>query len=246
MDRLRIGRSMRAIRVRLGWRQADVAVAAAVSRSFISNIELGLARHSDISKLELVCQALGADLDVRVRWRGEGLDRLLDEAHAVLVDRVVAELRAASWEVAVEVTFNEFGDRGSVDVLGWHVAAGALLVVEVKSVVPDAQATLLPLDRKARLGSKIGRSRGWEARAVSRLLVLAGQTANRRRIARLAATFDVVLPTRGHAVRRWLRAPAAPMAGLLFVPDSPPDGVRRTTAGRQRVNRPRNHAMGGG
>src|SRR5437762_8821226 len=147
-----------------------------------------------ISRLERTCQALGADLEVRIRWRGEGLDRLLDDSHAALVDRMVGELRVAGWDAALEVTFNEFGDRGSVDIAGWHPRTRSILIVEVKSVVADAQGTLLPLDRKTRLGSKIGRSRGWEIDSVSKLLVIADGSTNRGRVARLASMFDAALP----------------------------------------------------
>jgi transcriptional regulator with XRE-family HTH domain len=238
MDRLRLGRSLRALRIRLGWRQSDGAVAAGVSRAFISKVERGQIRHSDLDRLERVCQALGADLDVRVRWRGEALDRLLDEAHAALVDRMVSELRAAGWEAAVEVTFNEFGDRGSVDIAGWHPDTRSILIVEVKSVVADAQGTLLPLDRKARLAPKIGRSRGWEVQGVSKLLVIADGSTNRGRVARLTSMFDAALPVRNREVRRWLRSPVGTIAGLLFLPDAPPGSARRRSAARQRVNRP--------
>jgi transcriptional regulator with XRE-family HTH domain len=244
MDIGRVGRSIRAIRIRLGWRQQDLADAARVSRSFVSKLERGLVGRSDLERIERICRALGADLDVRVRWRGEGLDRLLDEAHAALVERTVQELRSSEWEVALEVTFNDFGDRGSVDLVGWHPIEAALLIVEVKSVVPDAQGTLMPLDRKTRIGPKIARDRGWAPRTVSRLLVVGDQMVNRRRIARLASTFDVALPVRGHAVRRWLRGPTESLAGLLFLSVSPYGSAGRTLAGRQRVNRPRKAQSG--
>ena len=194
--------------------------------------------HSDLDRLERICQALGADLDVRIRWRGEALDRLLDEAHATLVDRMVGELRAAGWDAALEVTFNEFGDRGSVDIAAWHPGTRSILIVEVKSVVADAQGTLLPLDRKTRLGTQIGRSRGWEIESVSKLLVIADGSTNRRRVARLASMFDAALPVRNREVRRWLRSPGGAIAGLLFLPDAPTGSVRRRSAARQRVNRP--------
>jgi len=155
-------------------------------------------------------------------------------------------LRTAGWEVAVEVTFNDFGDRGSIDAFAWHPQFGAVLVVEVKSVVPDAQATLMPLDRKTCLGAKIARDRGWVAKSVSRLLVVADQTANRRRVNRFAAMFDAALPVRGRAVREWFRSPIGSISGLLFLPDSPPGSVRRVSTGRQRVNRPRHAQSGGG
>lgn len=236
VDALRIGRSIRAIRVRMAWRQGDLAERAAVSRSFVSKIERGLVATIDLERLERVCRSLGADLDVRVRWRGEGLDRLLDEAHAVMVDRMVAVLKALGWQVAVEVTFNVFGDRGSIDVFAWHPSTASLLVIEVKSVVPDAQGTLMPLDRKVRLAQQIGRERGWNARTVSRLLVVADRTVNRRRVTRFGAMFDAALPARGHAVRSWLKAPTGPLSGLLFLSDSPGGGVWRGAAGRLRVN----------
>ena len=244
MNGLHIGRSIRAIRIRLRWRQSDLAAKAGCSRSFVSKVERGLIAMIDLDRLERICRALGADLDVRVRWRGEGLDRLLDEAHALLVDRVVAALRAGHWDVAVEVTFNVFGDRGSIDVLGWHDATRALLVIEVKSVVPDAQGTLLPLDRKVRLAPGIGRERGWAPRTVSRLLVVGDRTMNRRRVTRLGAMFEAALPVRGHAVRRWLKDPAGPLSGLLFLSDSPSGGARRAAAGRLRVNPPRAVGIG--
>lgn len=152
-------------------------------------LERGLGRRGSLAHTEAICEVLGADLDVRVRWRGEALDRLLDEAHAGLVERMVRVLEASGWVTAVEVTFSEFGERGSIDILGWHGAPRTLLVVEIKSVIPDAQATLSPLDRKTRLARKIGRDRGWDARSISRLLVVGDGSMNRRRVARLESTF---------------------------------------------------------
>ncbi|HEX8025704.1 MAG TPA: helix-turn-helix transcriptional regulator, partial [Candidatus Limnocylindrales bacterium] len=172
MDRLRIGRSVRPIRIRLNLTQAETAHRAGVSRPYVSRIERGLIGSTDFDSVERVCRALGADLDVRVRWRGEGLDLLLDEAHATLVDLVVRLLGPLGWTTALEVTFNAYGERGSIDVLAWQPTTRALLVVEVKSVFADAQGTLLPLDRKARLGRAIAADRTWEAASVSRLLVL--------------------------------------------------------------------------
>jgi hypothetical protein len=69
-----------------------------------------------------------------------------------------------------------------------------VLVIEVKSVVPDLQATLVVLDRKTRLGAEIARQRGWVARGVSRILVLADGRTTRRRVAEHEATFAATLP----------------------------------------------------
>lgn len=72
----------------------------------------------------------------------------MDEAHAQLVELVVAVLRATGWEVAVEVSFSISGERGAIDILAYHRATGIVLVVEVKSVVPDSQALLHGLDAR--------------------------------------------------------------------------------------------------
>ena len=127
---------------------------------------------------------------MRLDWNGEALDRLLDGEHANLVEIVARRLRSAGWEVAAEVTFWIRGERGSVDLLAWHPATRVLLVIEVKSVVPDQQATLSTLDRKARLGREIAGERGWNPLAVGRLLVIGDSRTARRRVDEHATTYD--------------------------------------------------------
>ena len=244
MDSLRVGRSIRALRIRRGWRQSDLAAASGVARSVVSRLELGALVSTRLGSVESVCNALGADLDVRVRWHGEGLDRLLDQAHAGLVERFVSLVRRAGWEAAVEVTFNVYGERGSVDVLGWHAATRSLLVGEIKSVVDDAQGTLAPLDRKVRHGARIGQNRGWEPATVSQVLVVGDGSTNRRRIGDLASTFEAALPARGTEFRRWLRAPSGSIAALVFLPDAPQKGTRRAGTSWQRVIPRRSRAQG--
>jgi hypothetical protein len=143
-----------------------------MSRSMVARIESGNGGRIPARKLDAVAQALGATTDLRLSWNGEALDRLLDRDHAALVELVVARFRASGWEVAAEVTFWIRGERGSVDVLAWHVSSRTVLIVEVKTVVPDIQSMLASLDRKVRLAFQIARDRGWSAVAVGKLLVI--------------------------------------------------------------------------
>lgn len=161
--------------------------------------------------------SVGARLKIQLLADGENLDRLLDADHASLVEFVSALLRRHGWEVAPEVTFSVYGERGSIDVLAFHPPSGSLLVIEVKSVIPDVQATLAGLDRKHRLAVDIARSRGWRVRSVSRWLVVADTSTARDRVGRHANTFNAVLPSRTIALRRWAAAPAGAVAGILFV-----------------------------
>ncbi len=188
-----------------------------VSRSVIVRIEGGRADRVPVHTLVAVSTALGAALNVRLAWQGEALDRLLDAGHAEIVERVLAMLRIPGWEVATEVSFNVRGERGSIDILAFHSATGSLLVIEVKSVVPDIQAMLYGLDRKERLAGDIARERGWRVTNVSRLLVLPDDRTARRRVASHEATFRVALPGRTAAVKRWLHAPIGRLAGILFL-----------------------------
>ena len=137
-----------------------------------------------------------------------------------MVEAIVRLLRASGWEVATEVSFNVYGERGSIDVLAFHPETGALLVVEVKSVVPDVGGMFMTLDRKVRLAVEIARKQlGWDASTMSRLLVLPEQRTARRRVVEHAATFESVVPMRNVAVKRWLRQPSGSMGGLLFLPE---------------------------
>jgi transcriptional regulator with XRE-family HTH domain len=228
MEGVRLGRQLRALRIRKRRRQEDVGREAGLSRSKVSRIERGLLGSISVGDLERVADALGATIDVRLRWQGEGLDRLLDEAHSRLVDVVVTFLRAAGWDVVIEASYSFWGERGSIDILAYHRATGIVLVIEVKSIVPDSQALLHALDRKTRLARKIAAERGWRVTHVARLLVIGASDTSRRRVARLAATYDTAFPDRGSAVRKWLRNPSGAISGLLFV--APAQGMRTNDA----------------
>jgi transcriptional regulator with XRE-family HTH domain len=237
VDLVRFGRGIRALRVRRRWRQVDLAAAAGVSQSTIVTIELGRGRRTPIETVERVAAALDARVDLRLNWNGEALDRLLDHDHAALVERVAAWLTAARWEVRTEISFWIRGERGSVDLVGWHAETRTILVIEVKSVVPDVQATLFTLDRKARLGREIAASLGWSATSVARLLVMGENRTARRRIEEHRATFAAAFPDRIVEVRRFVGRPVAEyeLRGLIFLSGS----SRATTRHRQPRQSPR-------
>ena len=234
MDLHRFGRAIRAVRVRRGLRQSDLAAKSGLSRTVVGRIERGERAGLTVDALIAVAEALGGDADLRFRWQGEEMDRLLDASHARLVDVVVRRLRELGWDVAVEVTFSHYGERGSIDVMAFHPMRRALLVVEVKSVTPDMQAMLGGIDRKGRLAPALARERGWDAEVVARVLVIWDTRTNRRRLEAHAASVGALLPAATRAVQRWVRDPVRPaVSGVWFVAD-----VRRadgTRPSRHRV-----------
>lgn len=215
MDERRIGQSVRALRQRSGWRQADLARRAGVSQPVVSRVETGRWDGLRWSMVCSVCSEAGLRLSLEGRWRGGELPRLLDAAHAALQERLKRRLEAVGWLAAAEVTYARYGERGSIDLLAWHPPTGLLLVVEVKSSIADVQGLLRPLDAKVRLASGISRELGWAARGVVPCLAVGDTTTNRRRIAEHTALFGR-FSVRGRTASAWLGRPAVTVPGLLL------------------------------
>lgn len=240
MDGRRIGRMVRALRHRLGWRQVDLADRAGVSQSLVSLIERGRIEAVAVGKLVAVLRALDADLVLLARWRGGDLDRLLDEAHAGLVGLAAGLLAEAGWTTQVEVTYSIDRERGSIDLLGWYPHTATLVVVEVKSELVSIEETLRRHDAKARLAARIAADRfGWRPHAVARLLVLPEGTTPRRRVARHDAVLRRAYPLRGLEARAWLASPGSADASLVFLssPDTNTARGRRGSPTRKRIRR---------
>jgi transcriptional regulator with XRE-family HTH domain len=238
MDDVRAGRLIAAVRIHMALRQDDVGELAHVSQKVISLLERGRFEEVSVRNQRRVCAALGIDSELQLRWRGGLADRLIDRVHAAVVELVTAELLASGWEVVPEFTFNEFGERGSVDILAWHPAHRALLVVEVKSRIQDVQAMLLSMSRKVRLvPTVVARERDWQRRALGIVVAMPDSHTNRAAIAAHPTTFDAAFPARTVATRAWLKTPIGDVAGLWFLPRIP-----RTTGGGRSpgcVRRPR-------
>jgi transcriptional regulator with XRE-family HTH domain len=218
VDDLLVGRGFRALRKRRGWTQSELATRAGAPQSTVSLIERGRLELVRVPTLRRVGRELGIVVEIGPRWPIADVARLLDADHARLTEVVVRVLRGAGWEAAVEYTFNDFGDRGSVDILAWHPVRRALLIVEIKTRVVDIQDLHAAIDRKVRVVPKlVAKERGWRAAIVGKLLVVKGTDANRDGVRRHAATFDATFPSRSRAARRWIGDPIGPLAALWFV-----------------------------
>lgn len=159
MDDVRLGTALRMLRLRRGLRQIDVARRIGSSQQLVSKIERGDLPTVSLGAIREVAEALEATATLELRWRGAALDRLLGERHAGLVANVVALLGRLGWDVVAEVSYSEWGERGSIDVLAWDRTTRSLLVFEVKTELGSIEATLRKHDEKTRLAPRIARSR---------------------------------------------------------------------------------------
>jgi DNA-binding Xre family transcriptional regulator len=218
VDDVRLGIAVRALRGRRGWRQEDLAATADVPRGDVSLIETGRARLVRLGRLQAVFQALGGWLDVVPRTPGADLARTLNAGHAAMheaIARFIGGVRG--WELAHEVSFSIYGERGVIDVLAWHPARRTLIVIELKTAIVDANEIVGSMDRRRRLAARIALDRGWKPATVSAWVVIADTRTNRRRLADHVGLLRSAFPGDGRLMRGWLRAPAGSIAALSFL-----------------------------
>ena len=239
MDDARIGRGVRRLRHRRSWTQEDLAARGGQSQDVVSRVERGRIEDMPLRRVRAIARALDAELVVALRWRGGDFDRLMDEGHAALVGRIAEVLEASGWITRTEVSYAEYGERGSIDLLVWHEATRTLLVVEVKTELVSVESTLRKHDEKVRLARRVAADRfGWHGRVTSRLLVLPDLSTPRRHVDRHSTVMTSAYPLRGSAMRSWIRWPpeaGGPVSGLMFVAPTHKARGRRGPVSRKRV-----------
>jgi transcriptional regulator with XRE-family HTH domain len=218
-DDERLGQLLKAIRRSQSVTQAGVALVANVPRGDVIRIERGRAGEVPLSRVRRVFEAAGGRARLNVWFNGATADRLLDSRHAALVARALRVFLARGWQATVEVSFAEFGERGSIDLLAGHQSSGVAVVGEIKTVFGSLEETNRVLDMKVRLAKKIvKRAFGWwPAAEVGRLLIVPDEMTVRRTIDRHSATMNALYPARGREVRAWLRRPTGGFGGIWFL-----------------------------
>jgi transcriptional regulator with XRE-family HTH domain len=216
MEDGRFGSVIRAVRHKRRWRQRDLATRAAVSPATISRIERGHLDTLSLHTLRDVASVLDVRVDLVARWRAGDLDRLLNAAHSALHESVAAWFREAfpAWELAPEVSFSIFGERGVIDIVAWHPGRRALLIIELKTDIADVNELVGTFDRKRRLARTIAKERGWEPTTVSGWVIVAAGRTNRARIAAHGAMLRAAFPLDGRTVTEWLADPTRAISAL--------------------------------
>lgn len=238
VDDRQLGSAIRALRVRRGWRQVDLARRTRLSRQVVGRIERGDAGSLPVNVLRRASDALGARFDTIIRWQGSDLVRLLSARHAAIHEAVARQFATiGGWVAEPEVSFSVYGERGIIDILAWHPVARIVVVVELKTGLVDINEMMGTLDRKRRLANGIARGRGFEAVAVGAWLVIADTRTNRRALAAHATVLRAKYPADGRTMRRWLRQPSGGVRALSFLPEGADVGLGRATRPIRRVGR---------
>jgi transcriptional regulator with XRE-family HTH domain len=233
----RFGSTIRAVRVRRGWRQQDLAARSGVSPSTISRLERGHPGPLSLDTIRRVAAALDVRVDLVARWRAGDLDRLLNAKHSQLHELVAQWFgtELPGWILAPEVSYAVYAERGVVDIGAWHPGRRAILVIELKTDIVDVNQTIGKVGEKARLIRQIVKDRGWVPLTVSTWLIVAAGRTNRARIAAHKAVLRAAFPADGRTMRSWLADPVGSVAGLSIWsertarPLTPTRRVRRST-----------------
>ncbi len=205
---------------------------AGVGHDAITRLEAGRLGPMRTDSIRAIVAVFGLSYEPSIRGLGAHEDRLLDERHAVLLGSCAVWLTRLLWLTRTEVSYSEWGERGSIDLVAWHAPSRSLLVIEIKTELASIEATVRKLDEKTRLAAGIVRPFGWRPASISRLLVLPEDRTQRRRVAAHAPVLDGAFPARAQQVRNWCRAPSGSIAGLLFLPDQD-RGTRKPGLGRR-------------
>jgi hypothetical protein len=136
------------------------------------------------------------------------------------------------------VTFSVGREQGSIDLLAWHEETRTLLVIEIKTEIISAERLLRSLDIKVRLAPGLARRFGWRPSTVSRLIVVAESTTNRRRAATLRPLLGGSAIVDARTLRSWVRRPTDRLDGL-WLWSSDAASPRRRKESRHRVRVPR-------
>jgi transcriptional regulator with XRE-family HTH domain len=220
MNDQRLGAILRAVRLRAGLTQQNVADRAGVSRSVISRIERGHLETVSLGTLRRVSAALEVRIEAATFSRNGDLDRLVNARHSALDDALACHLRGLpDWTFGPEVSFAIWGERGLVDILAWQPRRRMLLVIELKTAIVDVNELAGTFDRKMRLAIEIARRHGWavpDPTTVSGWVVVSDTRTNRRRVAQHAAMLRAAFPSDGRTIRGWLARPTRQVRCLSF------------------------------
>src|SRR3954451_3293120 len=154
MDDQRVGTALRAVRIRRGLRQVDVAKRARVSAGIISSIERGHLEDVSTKALRRVAAALDVRVEITLRLRHGELERLMNSGHAAMHEALARHFSGLpGWVHAPEVSFAIYGERGIIDILAFHPPSGSLLVIELKTEFVSLEDLLSTMDIRLRHAS---------------------------------------------------------------------------------------------
>lgn len=177
-----VARTVRDVRVALGWSQRALAERTRLAQSTISRIERAALVDLTFVTAANVLDALGvrAALDLRTPFIADHHHQR-DAGHARCIAYVSRRLRRLGWVTLAEVEIVTGTSHGWIDVLAYRESDSRLLVIEVKTDLRDVGQAERHLAWYERAAWAAAHRQGWRPTQVtSALLVLATGAVHER------------------------------------------------------------------
>ena len=208
------------LRHALRWTQAELGDRAGFSQSFVSLVEHMQMPDLTFESATRLLEAMGARLTVGVSapfLADRELQR--DPAHARCTAYVAARLKRIGWLTATEVEIGGDRSRGWIDLLAYHPDRGLMLVIEIKTEIPDLGAIERTLGWYEREAWVAARRLGWRPDKVVGCLFLLATEMNEARIRDNQAAFSAGFPVRATELRRIItnEVPPRPARAMALI-----------------------------
>ncbi len=201
-----LGELVRDTRRTIGWSQDELADRALTSQSKIHRMETDKRGGLDLETLDRVLMELG----LRVTLEIDGIHvaerrEQRDAVHAAIVSVLARRLTRAGWKVAMEVPTGAGQPTGWIDMVAFRAADGALLVIEVKTAIPDVGGLQRQVGFYEREAPWAARRQGWLPERIAVAVVCLDSAQVRETLERNRDQLAAAFPAMPDRCVTWIR-----------------------------------------
>jgi transcriptional regulator with XRE-family HTH domain len=199
-----VGETVKTTRKNARWSQRELSRRSGVSQAQICRIERGTCRNLEVGVIDRLFVALG----IRY-WLAADVPRVTrpqsDQVHARCSAYSTRRLVSDGWLVKREVEIGTDRSRGWIDILAFHPGSGVLLVIEIKTELPDLGAVERSMNWYEREAVRAARRFGWRPSWVGSALLLLHSRANDERVMSARSVIQIGFPGRARELQGVVR-----------------------------------------
>ena len=213
----RMGREIRASRLRRRLTQAQAAARARISRSTWSRMENGKGGGQTVDAWQRVGLAVGRPL--RVDFGRDALETTSDAGHLEGQELLLRLLRMGGSRRFVELPTRPADSRRAVDVAALDERLGVLIVVQVWNTFGDLGSAVRGFDRELAAAAEVAAGMGFPGATVAGCWAVVDNRSNRTLVAQYPEFFATRFPGSSFAWARAITTGAPPplAAGIVWL-----------------------------
>lgn len=198
-------------RASVGWSREELASRANTSPTRIWRLETADPAAFELGSVDRVLCAMGLRLNLEIH----GLHLAEREAqrdlvHAAAVAALAGRLRRAGWRVIAEVPTGALAPTGWMDIVAYRPSDNAVLVIEVKTAIPDAGDVMRQVTRYEIEAPWAAMRQGWQPSLIRVALVVLDTQEATRTVAANRELFKAAFTGRPQDLAAWILDPGVP------------------------------------